>query len=155
MPRQRRLPRHAFFRMPFAAAGRDLSSLAGFAYASERQWRHRCHSERDRSPLPVPENNELETNLTGAQLSTSADRNLNTSCQLDSQTRLQLNRVRYYDPKAGRWASQDPIGFDAGDANLYRYIGNNSTNLTDPTGLKSKQEWVDQANASGISRARE
>ena len=29
----------------------------------------------------------------------------------------------------------DPLGFAAGDANLYRYVGNNPTNHTDPTGL--------------------
>jgi uncharacterized protein RhaS with RHS repeats len=32
-----------------------------------------------------------------------------------------------------------PLGFDAGDANLYRYVINNPTNATDPTGL---DEWV-------------
>jgi hypothetical protein len=31
--------------------------------------------------------------------------------------------------------SQDPIGFAAGDANLYRYVGNGPTNRTDPSGL--------------------
>ena len=35
----------------------------------------------------------------------------------------------------GRWLSQDPIGFAAGDANLYRYVGNGATNAVDPTGL--------------------
>lgn len=29
-----------------------------------------------------------------------------------------------------------PLGFEAGDTNLYRYVGNLPTNLTDPTGLK-------------------
>ncbi|MCO8124099.1 hypothetical protein NHH03_20310 [Stieleria sp. TO1_6] len=32
--------------------------------------------------------------------------------------------------------SQDPIGFSAGDANLYRYVGNGPTNATDPSGLE-------------------
>jgi uncharacterized protein RhaS with RHS repeats len=39
----------------------------------------------------------------------------------------------------GRWISQDPIGFDAGDANLYRYVGNEATGATDPSG----QELLD------------
>lgn len=32
--------------------------------------------------------------------------------------------------------SKDPIGFEAGDANLYRYVGNTPTTLTDPSGLQ-------------------
>ena len=32
--------------------------------------------------------------------------------------------------------SQDPIGFQAGDANLYRYVGNAATVMTDPSGLE-------------------
>jgi RHS repeat-associated protein len=50
-------------------------------------------------------------------------------------TGLQYNRARYYDPKAGRWISQDPTGFSAGDNNLYRYLANNPTDDTDPSGL--------------------
>jgi len=40
-----------------------------------------------------------------------------------------------YDPKLGQFTSEDPIGFDADDANLRRYVGNSPTNATDPTGL--------------------
>jgi RHS repeat-associated protein len=29
-----------------------------------------------------------------------------------------------YDPTQGRWLSEDPIAFGAGDPNLYRYTGN-------------------------------
>ena len=32
--------------------------------------------------------------------------------------------------------SLDPFGFEAGDPNLYRYVGNGPTNATDPSGLK-------------------
>ncbi len=39
--------------------------------------------------------------------------------------------------------SQDPIGFAAGDANLYRYVGNHPTMATDPSGLaESWWEWM-------------
>ncbi len=31
--------------------------------------------------------------------------------------------------------NQPPLGFAAGDANLYRYVGNSPTNATDPSGL--------------------
>ena len=54
----------------------------------------------------------------------------------DSESDLQYNRARYYDAATGRWISKDPIGFAAGDANLYRYVGNQATTLTDPSGLK-------------------
>ena len=53
----------------------------------------------------------------------------------DRESGLYFNRARYYDPAAGRFISQDPIGFTAGDANLYRYVGNDVANQTDPTGL--------------------
>ena len=39
-----------------------------------------------------------------------------------------------YNPTTGRWLSQDPIGFDGGDANLYRYVLNSPVNKTDPSG---------------------
>ncbi len=42
----------------------------------------------------------------------------------------------YFDSNSGRFIGQDPIGFGGGDANLYRYVGNNSANLTDPSGLR-------------------
>jgi RHS repeat-associated protein len=55
----------------------------------------------------------------------------------DETTRLQNNLNRWYDSSTGRWISQDPIGFAAGDANLYRYVGNRPTNATDPSGGQS------------------
>ncbi len=53
----------------------------------------------------------------------------------DEATGLQNNLHRWLDPTAGRWLNEDPVAFQAGDTNLYRYVGNNSTNLTDPEGL--------------------
>ncbi|MEP0345625.1 RHS repeat-associated core domain-containing protein [Rhodopirellula bahusiensis] len=53
----------------------------------------------------------------------------------DEDTGLQHNQNRWYDDSTGRWLSQDPIGFAAGDANLYRYVGNQPTTKTDPSGL--------------------
>jgi RHS repeat-associated protein len=43
-------------------------------------------------------------------------------------------QARWYDPSTGRYMSEDPTGFSAGDANLYRYVFNDPTNLVDPTG---------------------
>lgn len=58
-----------------------------------------------------------------------------TGQERDSATGLQLHGERWYDPHTARWLSEDPIGFDAGDPNLYRYVGNSPLNYTDPTGL--------------------
>jgi RHS repeat-associated protein len=44
-------------------------------------------------------------------------------------------RARYYDPKLGRFLSEDPIRFDGG-INFYAYVGNNPVTATDPSGLK-------------------
>jgi RHS repeat-associated protein len=57
-----------------------------------------------------------------------------TGRELDSETGLHYYRARYYDAGVGRFISVDPIGFDAGDTNLYRYVGNSSTMYTDPSG---------------------
>ncbi len=64
------------------------------------------------------------------------DRYKYTGSQLDSETGLQYDRARVYDSVHGRWLSQDPLGFSAGDTNLYRYVGNDPTGATDPSGLQ-------------------
>jgi uncharacterized protein RhaS with RHS repeats len=46
------------------------------------------------------------------------------------------SEARYYDPIDGTFISKDPIAFRGGDTNLYRYVQNNPTNLTDPFGLR-------------------
>ena len=57
-----------------------------------------------------------------------------TSRERDLESGLSYYRARYYDSNVGRFISVDPLGFGAGDTNLYRYVSNNSTNYTDPTG---------------------
>ena len=49
-------------------------------------------------------------------------------------TGLYYYRARYYHPTFGRFISQDPLGFAAGDTNFYAYVGNGPTNFSDPTG---------------------
>jgi uncharacterized protein RhaS with RHS repeats len=44
-------------------------------------------------------------------------------------------RSKYYDPRAGRFLTKDPIGFLGGDVNAYRYVQNNVINWIDPDGL--------------------
>jgi len=58
-----------------------------------------------------------------------------TGREWDSDIDLQHNRARWYDPATGNWISKDPIGFAAGDANLYRYVGNGPATKFDPSGL--------------------
>ncbi|REJ91435.1 MAG: RHS repeat-associated core domain-containing protein [Planctomycetota bacterium] len=45
-------------------------------------------------------------------------------------------RARTYDPVIARWLSRDPLGFAAGDYNLYRYVGNRVVIAIDPSGLQ-------------------
>ncbi|MCX6380132.1 MAG: RHS repeat-associated core domain-containing protein [Armatimonadetes bacterium] len=52
----------------------------------------------------------------------------------DSASRVYV-RARHFYTNLGRWNMQDPIGFEAGDYNLYRYCGNNFVNQIDPSGL--------------------
>jgi RHS repeat-associated protein len=73
-----------------------------------------------------------------------------TSRERDYESHLQYNRARYYDAAIGRWLSEDPVGFAAGDANLSRYVGNGPTNATDPSG-KLWGKWSDlQANGAHL-----
>jgi RHS repeat-associated protein len=58
-----------------------------------------------------------------------------TGREYDEETALYYYRARYYDPKAGRFITRDPIGFAGGDVNLYRYVQNNPVTWVDPMGL--------------------
>ena len=58
-----------------------------------------------------------------------------TGKAFDTSTQLQNNINRWYDATIGRWLSQDPIGFEGNDTNLYRYVGN-MVHYTDSIGLK-------------------
>ena len=46
-------------------------------------------------------------------------------------------RHRDYSPTLGRFIERDPMGFEAGDNNWYRFVANGSTNSTDPLGLEA------------------
>ena len=67
-----------------------------------------------------------------------------TARRWDSESSLYYYRARMYDPALGKFLQADPIGYTAGDMNLYRYCGNNPVNLLDPLGLegdKDKPWW--------------
>ena len=61
-----------------------------------------------------------------------------TGREYDGESGLYFYRARYFDQNTGRFLSEDPIGFDAGDQNLYRYVFNNPTNLNDPEGFRGQ-----------------
>ncbi len=70
-----------------------------------------------------------------------------TSREYDRETGLYYYRARYYDAMEGRFISKDPIGFEGGDVNLYRYVWGSPVNSTDSTGL-----WGDDVH-SGIGNS--
>ena len=58
----------------------------------------------------------------------------------DAETGLYYNRFRYYDPNAGSYISQDPIGLEGGNPTQYGYVSD-SNNWLDSFGLSNVQEY--------------
>jgi RHS repeat-associated protein len=62
----------------------------------------------------------------------------------DREARLHYYRARYYDPKIGRFISEDPIPVgirSIRELNGYPYVANNPPNWKDPFGLESGAEY--------------
>jgi RHS repeat-associated protein len=55
---------------------------------------------------------------------------------------LYYYRARFYNSTAGRFISEDPIGFLSGDVNSYRYVRNDPPNRTDAFGLVGPVEGL-------------
>ncbi|NBT35870.1 MAG: hypothetical protein EBT03_10110 [Betaproteobacteria bacterium] len=55
---------------------------------------------------------------------------------------LQVRR-REYSPTLGRFIERDPIGFEAGDNNWYRFVANEPTQKTDSSGLVAPDRPID------------
>jgi RHS repeat-associated protein len=80
-----------------------------------------------------------------------------TGREWDPAVGLYFYRARWYDPRAGRFTSEDPLGFAAGDVNLSRYVGNGPTLWVDPSGMESgpriptkntyRQDFIDKTPA--------
>jgi RHS repeat-associated protein len=70
-----------------------------------------------------------------------ANRFLYTGREFLKEANLYDYRNRVYSAELGRFLQTDPIRFDAGDGNLYRYISNLVTIYRDPEGLK----WTEVA----------
>jgi RHS repeat-associated protein len=55
--------------------------------------------------------------------------------QYDAITGQYYDHARWYGPTQGRFLSEDPDGFGAGDPNLFRYVGNGPTFQVDTGGM--------------------
>jgi RHS repeat-associated protein len=75
---------------------------------------------------------------TGLPLAQSSvgNRFLFTGREWIPNTGLYDYRNRMYSQELGRFLQTDPIRFDAGDDNIYRYVKNDAIDLRDPSGLK-------------------
>ena len=69
-----------------------------------------------------------------------------TGRESDAETGLYYYRARYYDQNAGRFLSEDPIGFHGGE-DFYLYAANKPTLLIDPSGLLAELYCEDVASA--------
>ena len=67
---------------------------------------------------------------------------------LEERTGLSDNRARWYEPGTGKFISEDPSGFKGGDANLFRYVGNDPLDRIDPSGLMAK--WAQSASRASV-----
>jgi RHS repeat-associated protein len=85
-----------------------------------------------------------------------ANRFLYTGREFLKEANLYDYRNRVYSAELGRFLQTDPIRFDAGDGNLYRYVGNNPLNKIDPTGLISYAPGtcIEVSRCKGICKCR-
>jgi len=64
---------------------------------------------------------------------------LHQGLRLEEASGLYDNRWRWYSAELGQFVSNDPIGFNAGDVNVRRYVGNGAVGAVDPLGLEEKE----------------
>jgi len=90
---------------------------------------------------------DASANLLDPQASTIGNPYLFTGRRLDEETGLYYYRARMYDAALGRFVSRDPIGYEAGDVSLYRYVFNCPIGNLDPSG----GEAVDPTGGGGTN----
>ena len=76
-----------------------------------------------------------------------------TGREYDAFSGLQFSRARFYDPKIGRFISEDPIGFRGGDVNLYGYVRNQPYIYRDSMGLYPGEDVLSDPNLWSSIRA--
>lgn len=96
-------------------------------------------------------NGAIQTLPNGQPVSAINNRFMFTGREYVSQFGFYEYRARAYHPMLGRFMSEDPMLFDAGDYNLFRYCHNEPLDLTDPMGLYGRgpgddfsNEWTDK-----------
>ncbi len=70
-----------------------------------------------------------------------------TGREWDTETGLAYHSARYFDAKAARFISEDPIQWSGRSDNFYTYVNNNPVRWTDPRGLSPSggccnQDWL-------------
>jgi RHS repeat-associated protein len=74
-------------------------------------------------------------NIVSESDAANGDRFKFAGMQYDATIGQYFDQARWYGSASGRFFSLDPKGFAAGDSDLYRYVGNAPTNMTDPSGM--------------------
>ena len=102
-----------------------------FSFFNNSTSHYRLRTRRQKAArfrLPKPHHVRIRSaRRTGVSLRIRQLRPLSTGMQLDQyadrETGLHYNFFRYYEPDAGRFVNQNPIGLDGGD-NLYLFVFN-------------------------------
>ena len=68
----------------------------------------------------------------------------------DAVTGWYLFRFRDYIPGEGRWAERDPLGYGAGDTNLFRFVASCPIERQDPLGLDDEKTFAAIAKLLGL-----
>jgi len=82
-----------------------------------------------------------------------------TGREYDDFTGLHYYRARFYDARLGRFISEDPIGFEGNDVNLFVYVHNNPLNYFDPEGTQVRADsrwepWPREENTKMVTKIR-
>jgi RHS repeat-associated protein len=95
-----------------------------------------------------PFGNVTITGPTGTTQSTSSvgNRFMFSGREYIAEIKLYDFRSRVYSPGLGRFIQTDPMRFQAGDNNIYRYCGNNPISGADPMGLCGQSDSEKYAN---------